>query len=290
MSSMVALPTHQDASRELVRRRTGNGRDGTWQEHGQPLEHTAALVSRALNVDDERLPRSLASEAAAYAKKSIGSGWFGKTAFKGVAKLYPLHPMLLPVLVRFFARFGQNERSLFGFLLSNEPFGLQSFALRPLEAGTWYRIPDFFDYVRAVFGHRLAGESYRGSWLRLIELVDRVQDLSEIEIRIVKTVAILNLLDADDLAASNEVLSASVGNASETEIATVLAGLTKRGVLFKRGQAGGYRLWSASSVNLEAALNGARSSSLISRAIFLNGARVHRCLSVQARQSPGCDR
>ena len=28
-----------------------------------------------------------------------------------------------------------------------------------------------------------------------------------------------------------------------------------------------------------------RASSLTSRAIFLNGARVHRCLSVQARQS-----
>ena len=33
-----------------------------------------------------------------------------------------------------------------------------------------------------------------------------------------------------------------------------------------------------------------RASSLTSRAIFLNGARVHRCLSVQARQSCGCDR
>jgi hypothetical protein len=28
-----------------------------------------------------------------------------------------------------------------------------------------------------------------------------------------------------------------------------------------------------------------RASSLMSRAIFLNGARVHRCLNVQARQS-----
>jgi hypothetical protein len=32
-------------------------------------------------------------------------------------------------------------------------------------------------------------------------------------------------------------------------------------------------------------LRAMRASSLMSRAIFLNGARVHRCLSVQARQS-----
>jgi hypothetical protein len=29
---------------------------------------------------------------------------------------------------------------------------------------------------------------------------------------------------------------------------------------------------------------------LMSRAIFLNGARVHRALSSQALQSPGCDK
>jgi hypothetical protein len=33
-----------------------------------------------------------------------------------------------------------------------------------------------------------------------------------------------------------------------------------------------------------------RAPSLMSRAIFLNGARVHRSLSLQTRQSPGCDK
>jgi hypothetical protein len=45
------------------------------------------------------------------------------TWLEGGASLYPLHPTLLPVLVRFFARFGQPERFLFGFLLSNELSG-----------------------------------------------------------------------------------------------------------------------------------------------------------------------
>jgi hypothetical protein len=220
----------------------------------QPLAHTAALVSHALGVKTDALPKAVLSQAKHLVQSAADCGWLGRIRVQQAAALYPLHPMVLPVLVRFFARFGQHERSLFGFLLSNEPFGLRSFSQRPLQPGTWYKLSDFFDYVRAVFGHRLAGESYRSSWLRLIELVDRVQGLSPLELEVVKTVAILNLLDADDLLATEAVLSAAVLDHSGPELQRVLKELGKRGVLFLRGQAGGYRLWSASSANLEAAL------------------------------------
>src|SRR5260370_24907947 len=53
----------------------------------------------------------------------------------------------LPVLVRLFSRFGQNERSLFSFLLSNEPFGLQTFAQRSASSEVFYRITDLYDYA-----------------------------------------------------------------------------------------------------------------------------------------------
>jgi hypothetical protein len=148
----------------------------------QPLAHTALLIGRALGVDREALPKSILSESRSLLTASIACGWFGRTRIKEGAALFPLHPMVIPVLVRFFARFGQNERSLFGFLLSGESFGLQSFAERALQPGGWYGLPDFFDYVRAMFGHRLGGESYRSSWLRLIELVDRVHDLRKSEL------------------------------------------------------------------------------------------------------------
>jgi hypothetical protein len=85
------------------------------------------------------------------------------TRLEGGASLYPLHPALLPVLVRFFARFGQHERSLFGFLLSNEPFGLKLFFESAVSTDRWYRLSDFF-YVRAVYGHRLTGESARPAY------------------------------------------------------------------------------------------------------------------------------
>ena len=44
------------------------------------------------------------------------------------AQLFPLDPLAVPVIVRVMHRFGQNERSLFSFLQSSEPFGLQAYA------------------------------------------------------------------------------------------------------------------------------------------------------------------
>src|SRR4029079_12013614 len=93
-------------------------------------------------------------------------GWFGsvrtRTLGESAARLYPLHPTVLPVMIRTFQRFGQNDRSLFSFLLSNEPFGLQAFAERCVGKNDIDRLHHFYDYVRANFAHRLSTQSYRG--------------------------------------------------------------------------------------------------------------------------------
>jgi hypothetical protein len=219
----------------------------------QPLVHTAMLTSRALGTDVTRLPKSVVVESNSMLRGASACGWFGRSKLEDVSSVYPLHPTLLPVLVRFFARFGQHERSLFGFLLSNEPFGLQLFSESAVSADRWYRLSDFFDYVRAVYGHRLTGESYRSSWLRLIEIVDRAHNLSDLESDIAKTIALLNLIDAEDLAATDAALISAIGRAP-SQIEKSLRSLVGGGVLFRRGQAGGYRLWGTSSVNLQAAL------------------------------------
>lgn len=227
----------------------------------QPLAHTAALVAGAINLQTARLPTSVRDAAHVAASATAATGWLGGAttgaATLDAARLYPLHPTLLPVLVRFFARFGQHERSLFGFLLSSEPFGLQAFATRPAAPETWYGLAECYDYVRAVFGHRLAGASYRNQWLRILATVDSVSDLSALELRVLKAVAVLNLLDAEDLLATERALQAAFAPLRPTDIDVAVAQLKDRGLLFQRGVAGAYRLWPNSSVSLEAALEAA---------------------------------
>lgn len=228
----------------------------------QPLEQIAGLVADALNVRLPRVPREATQEIGREMVRTIDLGWFGSAVVRNsmverAARLYPLHPTVLPVLVRLFSRFGQNERSLFSFLLSNEPFALQSFSEQPLNSGTYYRIHNVFDYTRAAFGHRLGVQSYRSHWNQIESVVESYPQDRQLELQILKTVAVLNLLDTPGLLATDDTVALAVGATTpETAARTkaVLKSLQRdRSVLYFRGAAGGYCLWPHTSVNLERA-------------------------------------
>jgi hypothetical protein len=223
----------------------------------QPLAHAAALIMSSLNLEAARLPASIRASAQAAASATKAAGWLNTAAElvpADAARLYPLHPTLLPVLIRFFARFGQNERSLFGFLLSSEPFGLQAFSSQPATGDAWYGLADFYDYVRAAFGHRLSGASYRNHWLRILATIDAACDLNSLELRVLKVVAVLNLLDADDLLPTDVTVRAALP-APAGDISAAVGHLKKRGFLFQRGKT--YRLWPNGSIGLDSALEAA---------------------------------
>lgn len=228
----------------------------------QPLAHTMSLVSSALDVCIEQLPSAVSSRADTIVQSTRATGWYGASvgplADFNPLKIYPLHPTILPALITFFARFGQHERSLFSFLLSSEPFGLQAFAEQPVQIAGWYRLCNFYDYVRANFGHRLAGASFRSQWLRIVDILDSFDTNDDIELSILKTVAVLNLIDAEQLLATDDTLVAATDNEAPGKIATAINTLKQRGLLYKRGAAGGYRLWPNTSVNLETRFDDAK--------------------------------
>lgn len=223
----------------------------------QPLAHVAALVAGALNVNTKQIPEDVVASGEIVLAASQSTGWYRSSADSPTPlTLYPLHPTVLPVLVRFFARFGQHERSLFSFLLSSEPFGLQSFAEQQATGRTYYRLPDFYDYIRTTFGHRLAGASYRSHWLRIVETLDHAatSDLDVLELKVLKAVAVLNLLDVEHLLATDTVLAAAITDVDpEGDVSRAVTSLKRRGILFHRGAAGGYCLWPNTSINLESA-------------------------------------
>ncbi len=228
----------------------------------QPLEHIAALVEGALGVDVERLPAKVRNLAVRAAGRAVSIGWYGPVSDRDhllaqAPAFYPLHPTALPVLVRFLARFGQHQRSLFGFLLSDEPFALRAFAARTPETEPWYRLPDLYDYVRHSFGHRLGGQSHRSQWTRITEIIDGSRDQDELTLRLLKTVALLNLLDAEDLPATDETLRLALDRPRKV-IAEAMQDLRRRSRLYPRGVAGGYCLWPSTSVSLDQALTAAR--------------------------------
>lgn len=233
----------------------------------QPLDQIALLIASALNPIKEEIPPALKHAAAQTLKTAIELGWFGTTARRDNLHrlnngLFPLDPMVLPVLVRTFQRYGQNERSLFSFLSSHEPFGLRSFSNTPLTNKTHlYQLADFYDYVRANFGHRLAVASYRTHWNVIESIIEARTTDTPLELRVLKTVGILNLLNSDDFLPSEDAICWAVGGNSHEERHAVKEQLSKLNtecVLYFRGAARGYSLWPYTSVDIDGRLEEAK--------------------------------
>jgi len=232
----------------------------------QPVDQLSALIADALSIKASKLPLGIASKAEAEMEKAIALGWFGAStnhrALVAVSRrLYPLHPTVIPVLVRIFHRFGQNERSLFSFLLSNEPFGLQEFASRSLRSGEWFRLNDLFDYARATFGHRLGLQSYRSHWNQIESVIDSFSSPDPEDLELLKIVGLLNLADSQSLLPTAEVLQLSwrLGESGAPRWKRCLDKLQRqKRLLYFRGESAGFCLWPHTSVNLERAYEDAR--------------------------------
>jgi len=235
----------------------------------QPLDQIALLISSALNPVIEKIPSDLKNASAQTLKKAIEFGWFGTTAnrenlHKLRNGLFPLDHMVLPILVRTFQRYGQNERSLFSFLSAHEPFGLRSFSNTRMTNKTHlYQLADFYDYVRANFGHRLAVASYRTHWNVIESIIEARSTDNPLELRVLKTVGILNLLNSDDFSPTEDAICWAVGGLSQDERHAAkkqLSKLNKERVLYFRGTTRGYSLWPYTSVDIEGRLDEAKKS------------------------------
>lgn len=221
----------------------------------QPLSQVAALLSAALNVKEDECPRGWKSEAHADMRAAVDLGLFGANAGKSALvelapSLYPLHSTVLPVLAKFFRRFGQNERSLFSFLLSSEPHALQDFAQNESTLSFIYRLPEFYDFIAQNFGSRLSAQSFRSHWSHIDAIIRSFPAERELDLRVLKTIGVLNTIDSTaDLLPSDELLSLALGNPSGLNASVTR--LKKENLLFFRGARRGYALWSHTSVNLE---------------------------------------
>lgn len=227
----------------------------------QPILQVSELIAAALRVNTTQLPSYARQEARAGWEVTFDLGWMGPGASKKpyldlAARLYPLHGTVIPAIVRAFTRFGQNERSLFGFLFSEEPYGLASHVQTRLEPGRLYRLPQLYDYFRSAFGYRLSLQSYRSHWTQIDGVVERFATSSPLHLDVIKTVGLLNVLDHPQLLPTTGALEAALAGAgghTVDEVRGAIEQLHKRKALFRRGSAAGYTLWPHTSVDLEMA-------------------------------------
>ncbi len=231
--------------------------------YSPPLDETALLVAAALGTRVEQLDGDAVRAAEGVMAKAVSAGWFGAGApaaalARVAAGLFPVDPTVLPVLSRVFRRFGQNERSLFGFLASSEPFGLLEYARRPLATAKPYRLADLYDYVNANLAGVLSSGATNSRWSIVSSVVAGVDAKSPVELEILKTVGLLNVVDDPSIPSSADAIVLAIAGVDGDAAVEVREGLERlmgaTRILHRRGGAGSLSLWPNTSVDLEALL------------------------------------
>ena len=176
----------------------------------------------------------------------------------------PLHPTVALVLGPIFRRFAQNERSLFAFLNSNEPYGLQDFLANQSYTGNtlpMFTLADLYDYLYTAIGNRLSASRDGTKWIGIEMAINRLVDPSPTLVRLIKTIGLLNIIGeaSSNLKASKHILKYALDDATE-DFETVLKTLESRSIALYRRYNDAYALWEGSDVDIQERLYAAENS------------------------------
>src|SRR5436190_17872356 len=147
-----------------------------------------------------------------------------------LAACYPLHPLTALVLGPLFRQLAQNERSLFAFLASSEPFGFQEFLKQTTVQDGAYRLDHLYDYVVTSLGPSLFAQHRGKLWAEVQSALDRLHDATELEIRLAKSIGLLQALGtAAGIPAASSILQVALNDAATAEeINEAIQSLTRR--------------------------------------------------------------
>lgn len=238
----------------------GRFEDLAFQEASHEL---LRLVGEAIEAD--KLPRRVRQNVAPLATACSGLVTRGGDAEARkreelLAATIPLHPvtsLLLGPLFR--SRLAQNERSLFAFLASIEPFGFQSFLGGPIVQHDRPNLflPDaLYDYVVASLGSHLHGHLGK-QWAQIETALRRLPEgAGDFEARLLKTIGLLGIFgDAAGITASDATLEAVYTDGSEASkrtLAVAVERLRRASLIIFRKFRNAYQLWEGSDLDVDA--------------------------------------
>ena len=207
------------------------------------------LLSGAI-LHDEKLPESCKKEFEKFIAKGIGialhniSGLSMEDFRKFSYSAWPFHPLAFLALPLLFRRFGQNERSIFTFLSSNEPKSFQAF-INASEPGTLLGLDWLFDYLITNYETQLSHHPQGKIFLEANDILNS-KNLSDSEEAVIKVVAILSSLGKQSgLKASSTLIRYAMNN-----VGVDLQKLQTQSILVYRKFSDSYCVWEGSDVDL----------------------------------------
>ena len=220
-------------------------------------EEQIDLLGRAIESDHPKKPGFLAKGVAQRTQRQT-SPYFAEM----LEDCWPLHPivacLLGPISRR---RFGQNQRSIFGFLNSAEPQGFQDF-LRSASDDDIYGPDRLWDYLRINLEPSILASPDGHRWALAMDALERCEAMGggDLHIRLLKVIAAVDMFkDRSALGASRELLSLALPG-HDKEIEAALNDLQRWSFVIYRKFTDAYSIFEGSDFNIDHAVEQALES------------------------------
>ena len=225
----------------------------------EPTEQVLRLIGSAI----ERTSANRVENLSLPAEFNLKPNQLTENEFSELLKnCLPLHPIVALVIDPIFRRFAQNERSLFAFLSSSEPNGLQDFLSSQYYNGNllpMFSLADLYDYLNVTQGNRLYTSQTGKKWAEIEYAINRLPDPSAMMVKLIKAIGILNVVGEvmPNLKASERLLHYALNDNTErfaSEFENAISILKRRSIVIYRRYNDVYTLWEGSDIDIEAKL------------------------------------
>jgi hypothetical protein len=222
-----------------------------------PVDEVIDLLGQAI-VSGRRHAGTLdTAEAVAQSIRSRRPGSAGDLG-RRLDRCWPLHPVtaaLLGPMSR--RRFGQNERSVFGFLSSAEPGGFQEFVRNATaNSGELFGPERFWDYLRINLEPAILASNDSHRWSQAVDAVERCEARgTTLHIQLAKSIALIDMFrNGSGLAADRVTVGTCVKDASKAQIDAALSDLERWSVAVFRKHLGAWASYAGSDFDIDGAV------------------------------------
>lgn len=220
-------------------------------------EEVIELLGRAIRTDgrpsNPSFEKAVAAAATEYAARKPERKLEVRKLLEACWPLNPVTALLLGPVSR--RKFAQNERSVYSFLASLEPFGFREFA-KTHAADSLYSPSNYWDYLCANFETSILSTADGHRWMTARDAVERAERKgSEEHVRLTKTLALVDLFRAGSgIEATLRILAAAVLMPLE-KTKSLLEDLLAWKIAIVRHHIGAYAVFAGSDFNIDEAVS-----------------------------------
>ncbi|MBW4566304.1 MAG: hypothetical protein KME32_35655 [Mojavia pulchra JT2-VF2] len=172
---------------------------------------------------------------------------------------HPLHPITALIIPMLCTRYAQNDRSLFTFLTSNEPYSFNNFlneSTIDTQILPTLKLDRVYDYFIEAVGSGLASRPNLQRWVEIQNLIADAKGKDVESLQVLKTIGILNLVTTTGaMRATRTLVTLAMCDIPSDENKSlwgqVIDNLLQKGVITYRRQLDELRIWQGSDFNVD---------------------------------------